>query len=510
VVRILSKNSSYDGVTYFRSSGSSFKLLQTPAVWDGGKSPKMPSAACQDFLKEIENTIGSAQNQLDITTLFNIESTTGFPDGGFQSAISRGLKKIGANKHNPTVRILFGLPIVNKTLFRYLLTKFQGGPITLINNLIQNPDNKEFQKALATQMQNWLKSTTKGIDVNYPIFMAFSQVSATSHNHAKMIVADDSRVITGGHNLWDSDYLSDKGSRVNDTSCLITGPAAKGARQFADKLWTRTIAQTCWKKPNFVTTSPPSASPPEHSGSGNMLALGKLGGGWSESDITSNASKTARVMALCSAKSTIRISQQTLGAPLNLLGLDFYTCLALLRAVLAGVTVQILGSQKTDVTDPYSGFAAELRNELMGMYKDDVLKTAQRYTAAPSLRNNLDAWANLSLTSPTWQPASLKQLPKNSDAARKLKQNLQISRLHSSADVPAYNHSKICIVDERCFYIGSDNFYVSGTDPGLPESGGLVADNRTSALLRISDLDERVSYENVATLALAKKLNLVG
>jgi hypothetical protein len=33
---------------------------------------------------------------------------------------------------------------------------------------------------------------------------------------------------------------------------------------------------------------------------------------------------------------------------------------------------------------------------------------------------------------------------------------------------------------------------------------------RASRLLRISDLDERMSCENQATIALAKKLNLVG
>ena len=34
--------------------------------------------------------------------------------------------------------------------------------------------------------------------------------------------------------------------------------------------------------------------------------------------------------------------------------------------------------------------------------------------------------------------------------------------------------------------------------------------NRASSLLRIGDLDERISIENQATLMLAKKLNLVG
>jgi phosphatidylserine/phosphatidylglycerophosphate/cardiolipin synthase-like enzyme len=176
-------------------------------------------------------------------------------------------------------------------------------------------------------------------------------------------------VITGGHNLWASDYLNPKGDRVHDISCLITGPAAKGARQFADKLWTLTVAQTCWKKPNFVTDSPPKAKPPEPTGVGNMLALGKLGSGWGQFNITVNASKTARVIALCSAKSIIRISQQTLGAPLNMLGLDFYTCLALLRAVLADVTVQILVSQKSNALDPYSGFATELETNFLECIK---------------------------------------------------------------------------------------------------------------------------------------------
>jgi phosphatidylserine/phosphatidylglycerophosphate/cardiolipin synthase-like enzyme len=100
----------------------------------------------------------------------------------------------------------------------------------------------------------------------------------------------------------------------------------------------------------------------------------------------------------------------------------------------------------------------------------------RRYRNAPT-RNHLDDWARLSLTSHPWQAASLQQLQKNSDAARKLTKNLQISRLHSSPDVPAYNHSKIYIVDEKCFYIGSDNFYVSATDPGLQEFGYLIEDH---------------------------------
>jgi phosphatidylserine/phosphatidylglycerophosphate/cardiolipin synthase-like enzyme len=410
------------------------------------------------------------------------------------------LQKINENKYNPVVRILFGLPIINKKFFMSLLKKIAGGWITLLYHLLEDPDNKDYQNSLVTAMQDWLKSTfsNTGGDIrkiNYPIFMAFSQPSPLSHNHAKMIVADDSRVITGGHNFGAQEYLSDKA--VHDISCLITGTPAKGARQFADKLWTQTVAQTCWKK-KFVTDRPPSSKPAEASlKSGNTLALGRLGKSkaWGGFNITSNASKTARVIALCSANSIIRISQQTIGAPINLLGLDFYTCLAILRAVLADVTVQIIVSKDGPAADPYAGFAPEVRNELVGMCKDDILKANSKYTRAPA-RSRLDTWADLSLNSPAWQLASIGAFP--AKFAGKLKKNLQISRSYSSPDVLAYNHSKIYIVDERCFYIGSDNFYVSATDPGLQEFGYLIEDHDQT--LKVIDEYWNKAWQNAKPL----------
>jgi phosphatidylserine/phosphatidylglycerophosphate/cardiolipin synthase-like enzyme len=42
--------------------------------------------------------------------------------------------------------------------------------------------------------------------------------------------------------------------------------------------------------------------------------------------------------------------------------------------------------------------------------------------------------------------------------------------------VDAGNHSKVYIIDEDCFYIGSDNFYVSLFEDGLQEFGFLIED----------------------------------
>src|SRR4029453_4208969 len=118
--------------------------------------------------------------------------------------------------------------------------------------------------------------------------------------------------------------------------------------------------------------------------------------------ISSNASVTARIIALCKAKRSIRISQQ------SLLGLavhpyDFYTCLALVRAVRAGVDVQIVLSNQAK---HYEGNAESVLQQLQRMY---ILDTGQvpvglmgpdpnadtRYKQAPQ-RDHIDAWADLS------------------------------------------------------------------------------------------------------------------
>ena len=106
------------------------------------------------------------------------------------------------------------------------------------------------------------------------------------------------------------------------------------------------------------------------------------------------------------------------------------------------------------------------------MYTNDYYTQSPEYRSAP-LRNNLDAWAELSLRSPNLVRKTTKLLPRGA-VIDKFKRNLKIAPLYASAGVPANNHSKVYIIDERCFYVGSDNFYVSMTDVGLQEFGYLI------------------------------------
>jgi hypothetical protein len=72
--------------------------------------------------------------------------------------------------------------------------------------------------------------------------------------------------------------------------------------------------------------------------------------------------------------------------------------------------------------------------------------------------------------------------------------------LATATPKPKADETLISIAESVLAYRGEER-------PNLATVARII--NRASALLRISDQDERMSYENVATLALAKKLNLV-
>ena len=64
---------------------------------------------------------------------------------------------------------------------------------------------------------------------------AFETCKSFSWTHAKFIAIDGREALVGGHNLWSEDYLVD--NPVHDLSMLVRGPAAASASRFADRLW---------------------------------------------------------------------------------------------------------------------------------------------------------------------------------------------------------------------------------------------------------------------------------
>src|SRR5258707_2391743 len=184
ITRILSKSPGKEGVTYMRTSGNKFTLLDTPRLWD--KDPTAAaqrSEACQALLDKITDVIGSAGRTLDITLLFNSDlKSRGFPDGGFQDAISRGFKTLSDNGRRPTIRILLGTPL-NPDWHRYLPVPIIGLPVGVV------PD---MAKAIIRRMEEWLVDTiTKHQTVaamKSQIQMGLNHPNIFSHNHTKIIV----------------------------------------------------------------------------------------------------------------------------------------------------------------------------------------------------------------------------------------------------------------------------------------------------------------------------------
>jgi phosphatidylserine/phosphatidylglycerophosphate/cardiolipin synthase-like enzyme len=470
-----------EGVTYRRTSGDKFTLLDTPGLWgQGPQATGRGSAACNRLLSAITNVIGSATQILDIALLYNPHPSaaiSAFPDGEFQNAICRGFEKLIASGRTsgrwPSIRILFGVPLGG--FWRY--ARFPA----------LTPKGKPRHTDLMQSEKRWLQQTIelskkyKMADMKCPL--QFAHGKSVSWNHTKIIVADDKIAITGGHNFWDDDYLG--AAPVHDVSGVFEGPAARAARYFCDKLWTSTDGSFSLidgvlkdkAAPSKRQIPEPNAGMP---GGLEMLSLGRLGAGLGKFSITSNASVTARIVALCRAKTDIRISQQTL----NLVfprSFDFYTCLAIVRAVQAGVNVQIVLSGETRTG--YEGAAGRVRACLQWLYLFDVqpalwdnVFVRDRCKKAPP-RDRIDDWADLSASADTLGSApegdpDAKTYP----ALKKFNSKLKVATLYYSDNSQAANHSKVYIIDEDCFYVGSDNFYPSGDQLGLQEFGYLIED----------------------------------
>jgi phosphatidylserine/phosphatidylglycerophosphate/cardiolipin synthase-like enzyme len=221
-----------------------------------------------------------------------------------------------------------------------------------------------------------------------------------------------------------------------------------------------------------------------------MLALGRLGDGIvKEFTVATNASVSARIIALCRAKSKIRISQQSLYNSILKLttGFDFYTLWAIIKAVQAGVKVEIVITNDVGLLEGgYEAFLQKVVDSLAALQIADCLSLYPR-AVSPS-REDLVAWASASLKPPAKDiPLVVSKLPTEAQSARPLAQlnaNLTLARLYYAPDVNywqvgserpnAANHAKVYIIDDTHFYVGSDNMYLSASAPGHQEYGYLI------------------------------------
>ncbi|APV51473.1 hypothetical protein BWI17_18315 [Betaproteobacteria bacterium GR16-43] len=442
-----------DNIVYSRTTGNRVTVIDTPGLW--GKSPgdnaywqaNGPSANCKALLHEIESVVASANQVLDITTLYDGGRHLGFPDGLFRDAIKRGLAALDARRTFPLIRILIGMPAS--------------------------------QVVSVGDLHNWVRSVLPPGSTR-TVYIATNHTNlALSWNHAKIVAADGKAAIVGGHNLWNDTYMGF--APVHDVSAKVEGAAARSAHQFCNILWSKTLNSIVCYDHTYRTASPgPVILPqPPAAGGTKALALGRLGSGMA-SHVTrhTNASVFARVSAILRAQRTLRISQQGLGfklAAANITSFEAATMAAIARAINSGVHVDIVLTND-GATDANGNSYAGPPMAMTFAYLAHFLEYDLAHGFPPS--NDPSRYLTMPQTPLNGDPThpSLRSLRLLDERVRLC--SLQFSPQGGSwqsgnkSIVPA-NHAKVYIVDDDNFYVGSDNMYRSGTDAGLQEFGYL-------------------------------------
>jgi phosphatidylserine/phosphatidylglycerophosphate/cardiolipin synthase-like enzyme len=270
-----------------------------------------------------------------------------------------------------------------------------------------------------------------------------------SWNHAKIVAVDGRDAIVGGHNLWTRDYLLDR--PIHDLSMQVKGPAASDASAFADALWNFVCTYDSDKRrPIEVRSLLPgdkdigTRCPPPHltlqldrlrrAGDVPVVAIGRLGAGIT-SDFA-NHDDLARDLMLGAAQASIRIVQQDFGFQFGM-PRTVYPESSMERIV------DFALKDRGNVLMVLSNYRARGKSGATYSNKLTIETTAGKFREVARRRSTLP-------------DAELDAL---------LCRRLAIAPYRFGPDdtwpgnVPIGNHAKFWMIDDRAFYIGSDNIY---------------------------------------------------
>lgn len=192
----------YEDGNMIAGYGENGYLWDTPHDnWTG--PPSVKPGHSDKFPEIIERAIRMAKSFIDITTMKA-------PTGKFRSAIVNGLKYLASNRQPVTVRLLIGIP--------------QEYP--------NRPNWWDWLAAVKADIGNLPGYITLDLGVyQYADNIFF----ANSWNHSKIIAIDGKILFTGGHNLWAEDYLDE--TPIFDLTFRYDGPIARAGHAYANRLW---------------------------------------------------------------------------------------------------------------------------------------------------------------------------------------------------------------------------------------------------------------------------------
>lgn len=418
------------------------------AIWP--RTPGLRSAARKVCLGHsdalpvrIHDLVASARQSVDIVELQPA------PTGRFTAALKAAIAELAFSRRQIEVRVLIGqFPPKGVDAAAFL------------NELVETARN--IPGSRVTVSVSAMRSCT-----------VLESCNSFSWNHGKFIVVDGREAIVGGHNLWTEDYLTD--NPVHDLSMQVRGPAAASASRFADRLWSFVCSNLTYKESISLVMYVPGESQPSQrcpaalatrraqasTGGVEIMGVGRLGSGITED--FANQSELARDLMFGAARKTIRVAQQDLGFRLGrsdtlfpessfdeMIDLmerdgDVYVVLSNpgsignggspyyndvpLRAV--AKRIKDIVQKRIDTADPRSRYAVRKGPDPVNAM------LCSRFHLAPFRFGPDDSW------------------PGGKTIA---------------------NHSKLWMVDDRIFYLGSDNMY-----PVNLQEFGFIVDDRKAA-----------------------------
>lgn len=418
-------------------------------LWPAPDSPATRPKACfghsDALLLPVHNLVAGARATVDIAVLQPV------PDTRFLAALRAGLRDVANSGRPVAVRLIVGHYPPGGVDASALLSSLTAG-------LVDVPGARLNVSVAA------MRSCTGDEDCG-----------SFSWPHAKFIAVDGNEVLAGGHNLWSEDYLLDR--PVHDLSMRLRGPAAVSASRFADRLW-QFVCTHLDRKPQVQLASfasgPDEVKPacpavlvvPTPAATARpgtpILAVGRLGAGVSRD--FANHSELARDLAFGAARHTIRLSQQDIG-------FSFGRADTLFPDSTLDRLLDFIERREGHVYIVLSNREASGNSGLS--YANDVSFAAFARHLREKVQKQIDARDPTARYRITTGPDPINAL---------LCARIHLAPLRFGPDgtwprgIPIANHAKLWMVDDRLFYIGSDNLY-----PVNLQEFGYIVDDRQAA-----------------------------
>jgi phosphatidylserine/phosphatidylglycerophosphate/cardiolipin synthase-like enzyme len=440
----------FAGVTYDLTSGNSLPrdwIVQTPNNW-GRRANDLPPGHSDWLVWMIRDLVASAQRRVDITLL------TPPPDARFLDGLRDGLRLLAEGGRPVTVRLLIG------------------------HYPTEEADTGAFLKALTNGLESIPNAHLSVSVAAMRSCVVFEDCDSYSWNHAKTISVDGVDALVGGHNMYTQDYLLD--DPVHDLSMRVHGPAAASAARYSDRLWDYVCANLDRKPSISVSTfvsgvgqsgtgclPPPPPLPTakpttKTTGGVPILAVARLGAGITKD--FANQSELARDLMLGAARSDIRIVQQDLGFALGRSD-------TLFPDSTIDRLVDFLRRRDGDIYIVLSNQGAVGKSG--STYSNDVSLQTLAHHIREAVERRFEA------RDPHWRY----QIRTGPDPVNALLcERLHLALFRFGPDkrwpdgMPFATHTKFWMVDDRVFYIGSDNMY-----PVNLQEFGYIVDDRQAA-----------------------------